>query len=296
MQVFISWSGKLSERLGHALREWLPSTLQYVKPYFTPADIEKGAKWDSEISKKLEESNVCIIALTRESLGSSWVMFEAGAISRSVDKARVCAILFGIEPTDIQGPLERFQATRFSKEDIHRLLLTINSAAGDRALEGPVLESVFEKWWPDLESTVSEILNSAPREESKVRSDKELLEETLLLVRSIASQQAVDQQASDQRVQTILGALVALQRYMVPGGFGSVESGGYGSGGGGVYSGSTSRFLGAGQSGLHAQAAVTRGAGIYSGGGFETIEGLPSQSRTSEPPQPSADVTKRSDK
>ena len=54
MKVFISWSGELSKQLGQALRQWLPGTLQSVKPYFTPADIDKGAKWESEISKELE--------------------------------------------------------------------------------------------------------------------------------------------------------------------------------------------------------------------------------------------------
>jgi TIR domain len=131
MRVFISWSGNLSRRLAGAIRDWLPTTLQYVKPYFTPADIEKGAKWDQEISKELEASSVCIIALTRESLDSRWIMFEAGAISKSPSKPRLCTVLFGIEPTDIQGPLERFQATKFLKEDIHQLLKTINANAKD---------------------------------------------------------------------------------------------------------------------------------------------------------------------
>ena len=93
-----------------------------MKPYFTPADIEKGAKWDSEITRELDASSVCIIALTRENLDSKWIMFEAGAISKSSGKPRLCTVLFDLEPTDVQGPLERFQATRFSKEDIHQLL------------------------------------------------------------------------------------------------------------------------------------------------------------------------------
>jgi len=56
-KVFISWSGELSRKLGEALRTWLPGTLQYVRPYFTPDDIEKGTKWDSEIAKELESSD-----------------------------------------------------------------------------------------------------------------------------------------------------------------------------------------------------------------------------------------------
>jgi TIR domain len=188
MHVFISWSGDLSRQLAQAIRNWLPGTLQYVKPYFTPTDIEKGTKWDAEVTKELDRSQVCIIALTRESLNSRWIMFEAGAISRS--RSRVCAILFDLETTDVQGPLERFQATKFSKGEIFQLVGTINSNAGEQALSSLVLETVFEKWWPDLESEVRRILTAASSDSSAtVRSERSLLEETLALVRNLAQEQ-----------------------------------------------------------------------------------------------------------
>jgi len=82
MKVFISWSGKDSSKFGEALRDWLPAVLQFVKPYFTPSDIEKGARWNSEIAKELESSKMGIICVTRENLHSDWVLFEAGALAR----------------------------------------------------------------------------------------------------------------------------------------------------------------------------------------------------------------------
>jgi hypothetical protein len=60
MRVFISWSGDLSKELAETFRNWIPSALQYVKPYFTPADIEKGTKWATEIFKELSASSICI--------------------------------------------------------------------------------------------------------------------------------------------------------------------------------------------------------------------------------------------
>ena len=88
-KIFISWSGPLSQKLGEALRNWLPSALQFVKPYFSPEDIEKGAKWNSEISKELETSNIGIICLTRDNTEKPWILFEAGALSKSLEKSRV---------------------------------------------------------------------------------------------------------------------------------------------------------------------------------------------------------------
>src|SRR5215813_14335412 len=92
MKVFISWSGERSKQLAEAIREWLPNVLQFVKPYFTPADIEKGARWASEISKELEQSKIGIIAMTEENLTSPWIMFEAGAISKVVEEGPVRAV------------------------------------------------------------------------------------------------------------------------------------------------------------------------------------------------------------
>jgi TIR domain len=191
MRVFISWSGDLSRRLAEAIHKWLPDMLQYVKPYFTPADIEKGAKWDLEISKELEASNFCIITLTRESLDSKWIMFEAGAISKSIERARLCTVLFGIEPTDVEGPLERFQATKFLKEEIHKLLKTINSNAKEEALPDAALDRVFEKWWPDLEDAVNEIMKDAGSSTKvAVREPRDLLEEAVSRLRAISEEQS----------------------------------------------------------------------------------------------------------
>ncbi len=66
MNLFISWSGQISKEIAEALTNWIPTVLQSVKPYFSPADIEKGAKWESEITKKLNESSVGIICVTTE--------------------------------------------------------------------------------------------------------------------------------------------------------------------------------------------------------------------------------------
>src|SRR5262249_35783376 len=115
MRVFISWSGDRSKQLAEAIHWWLPHVLQFAKPYFTPADMEKGTRWDNEISKELGQSQIGIIAMTAENLASPWIMFEAGAISRVIEeKARVCPIVFGIAKTDLVGPLASFQAIEFN--------------------------------------------------------------------------------------------------------------------------------------------------------------------------------------
>ncbi len=188
MKIFISWSGQLSKELGEVFSNWVPAVLQYVKPYFTPDDVEKGAKWSSEISRELQESQVGIIVLTRENLLSPWIMFEAGALSKQMEKSRICPILFGIENTDLVGPLVQFQATTFNETDVGRLVKTINNACGENKLEDSVLNNVFKMWWPKLADEINSKLQKRKESPDAVlRNDRDLIEEILSLSRISAS-------------------------------------------------------------------------------------------------------------
>jgi hypothetical protein len=185
-KVFISWSGPLSQKLGEALPKWLPATLQFVKPYFSPEDIYKGTKWNSEISVELDNSNIGIICLTRDNIEKPWILFEAGALSKSLEKkGLVCTLLFDLEPSDFKGPLTSFQHTLFNREDFKRLVTTINSAEGDSSLEQTVLDKVFDRRWPELEAEITKILQSSDQAAKKeLRSNREILDEVLELARS----------------------------------------------------------------------------------------------------------------
>lgn len=185
MKVFISWSGDLSRKLAEVFRSWIPAVLQTVRPYFTPDDVEKGARWGQEISKELEASSVGIFCLTSENLEAPWIMFEAGALAKQLDKSRVCPILFGrVENTDLKGPLVQFQAATFSKLEIKKLLATINSQSAEGKLEATTLDKVFEMWWPQLDKEIARVLeeHKAPTANT-IRTDRELLEEILELSR-----------------------------------------------------------------------------------------------------------------
>jgi hypothetical protein len=209
-KVFISWSGPLSQKFGEALRNWLPSALQFVKPYFSPEDIEKGAKWNSEISKELESSNIGIICLTRDNTEKPWIIFEAGALSKSLEKSRVCTLLFDIDPADVKGPLTSFQGTRFLREDFKRLFSAINSAAGDSRLESTVLDNVFDMWWPKLEEEVNAILKTGDKAAKKERrSDRDILEELLELTRINASR-PLRQRLPERAVMDLMESLEEL--------------------------------------------------------------------------------------
>jgi hypothetical protein len=185
MKVFIHWSGNRSRQLAEAIREWLPNVLQFVKPYFSPADIDKGARWASDISKELEQSKIGIIAMTEEALASPWIMFEAGAISKVVEEGRLCPIVFGISKTDLVGPLKMFQAIEFNNAEVRQLLATINKAAKEVGLPDRNLDAAFNMWWPKLEERVEEISSAVQPPSEPLRSERDLLEEIVENTRSL---------------------------------------------------------------------------------------------------------------
>lgn len=186
MKIFISWSGDKSKEIASVFKDWIPAVIQAAKPYFSPSDIDKGARWSNEIAQELEASRIGLICLTDDNLQAPWLMFEAGALSKSMDKARVCPMLFGVEPTDLAGPLVQFQAAPFSKDEVHKVIKTINAQLGESALQPSVVDSVFEKWWPELDEKVQKALAKERKKSgSELRSDRELLEEVLKISRTL---------------------------------------------------------------------------------------------------------------
>lgn len=182
MDVFISWSGKRSGAAAEALHDWLPKIINALKPWLSAADIDKGARWGSETAVKLKEAKAGIICLTPSNLHSDWLLFEAGALSKTIENTYVCPFLIGLEPADVKPPLAQFQATRATKPDVLKLLKTLNSALGESALPVSHIEEAFEVWWPRLEVKLDKLpvddAAAAPR-----RADRDLLEEILALVR-----------------------------------------------------------------------------------------------------------------
>lgn len=184
IKVFISWSGYKSQKIAEELRRWLPAVIQRSRPYFTPEDTEKGTRWSSEIQKELEDAQIGIFVLTNDNINNPWINFEAGAISKSIDKNAICTLLFGIEPSDVPFPLAQFQATMFKKEEARKLVFMLNDKTGDSKLQPDILSTVFEKWWPDLEEKIHAIMKDHPENEKKIREDRDILEEILSHVRN----------------------------------------------------------------------------------------------------------------
>jgi hypothetical protein len=151
MKLFISWSGPVSGEIAREIRDWLPVLLPAVKPFLSPADIEKGAKWRTELGRELEQTNYGLVCLSKENLTSQWIAFEAGALSKAVS-GKVATVLFGIAHADVKEPLAQFQGTLFTSAEFKQLILDLNaSTEADKRPEDHV-QMLFDKLWPELET------------------------------------------------------------------------------------------------------------------------------------------------
>jgi hypothetical protein len=183
MKVFISWSGERSEAVAKSLREWFPLVLHYVDPWLSQSDIQAGDRWSIEVAKKLENCNFGVLCVTRQNLNSPWILFEAGALAKSMEDGRVIPLLLDIDFKEVSGPLAQFQAKKVEQTGIWELISSLNKAA-ENPIPEPQLTKLFSALWGDLEKQISSIpVATTPQKQS--RPQGEILEELVAGVRNV---------------------------------------------------------------------------------------------------------------
>jgi TIR domain len=184
MKIFLSWSDPRSRAVAEALNDWLKRVIQAVKPFFS-ADIEKGSKWSNELDAALMGTSFGIICLTPDNLDNKWIHYEAGALSKTPD-AMIWTFLLGVNQGNVPQPLGKFQHTvAEKKEDVFKLLKSINNRLADvggEPLDIEVLSESFERYWPDLEGKLK-AAESIGDSVEKPREDRDILLEILETVR-----------------------------------------------------------------------------------------------------------------
>jgi len=209
MDIFISWSGPRSGAVAEALKKWLPMIVNAFKPWLSSADIDKGARWSTDVAAKLQAAKAGIICLTPGNLSAPWILFEAGALSKTLENTFVCPLLVDLEPSDVTGPMAQFQATRATKDEMLKLLRTLNGGLKEAALPAAQIEEAFDVWWPKLEAELRK-LPAEGHAQRPQRTDRELLEELVDTVRgkgtteSMLMSQVVDLSARLQNTETAL--------------------------------------------------------------------------------------------
>ncbi len=188
MKVFFSWSGEKSKATAEALKKFLEKVIQAVEPFIS-TEIKKGSRGIDTIRVELENTKIGILCLNKENTSSEWILFEAGALSKTQD-AHVCTFLLDMTPSDVKPPLGQFQHTIFSKADIKKLIHTINIKLSDnkeKPIPDQTLNDLFDALWAPFEKELSAIKETETTKEPE-RSDRDILEEILQIVRTDSQQ------------------------------------------------------------------------------------------------------------
>ncbi len=141
-------------------------------------------------SRSADSASLC---LTPENLNAPWIHFEAGALAGRFrrDRTSVCPYLYSVKPSDLRGPLSRFQAVLANEEGTRKMFSAMNNALGGDRLEADVLNTVFNRWWPDLDTWLKGVSAAGQQTNAKTPESAEQSESKLtrdvLVPKSVAS-------------------------------------------------------------------------------------------------------------
>ena len=181
MQVYISCSGEASEALGKILRHWIKQFLPGVTPWTVSEDLPPGEDKFRKVREVLGDCHWGIICVTPENVTDQELHFEAGAIAKAFEKARVIPLLLHLELSELSRPLSNFRPQKVTKNDIWNIFLGISQVT-DNYLTSR--QELFNASWHQIEQDIKKIpINTSDCSES--RPPNEILEDLVRAVRNL---------------------------------------------------------------------------------------------------------------
>jgi hypothetical protein len=207
MRVFISWSGERSKTVAALLRDWLTDVIQGVQPWMSATDIMAGARWNNHVQRELTQSSFGVICLTHDNQRAPWLLFEAGALAKSLDDAHVCPFLIDLDVGDLApGPFGQFQAKRADRQGTLELLQAINRLAGERGLTDEKLGRAFERWWPDLNKQLASLPAAEASASPDPRPSDDTVQEILMAVRELTRRLPLEFMPSSEVMRAMISS------------------------------------------------------------------------------------------
>ncbi|MFG2167462.1 toll/interleukin-1 receptor domain-containing protein [Micromonospora chersina] len=206
MKIFISWSGEPSRQIARALRDWLSVVVQHVEPWMSDEEIQSGTRWNDSLAHSLDDTNFGIVCVTRANQSAPWLMFEAGALAKRLDQARVVPLCIDLEPSDITSPLQAFQARRLNQEGTRRLVYELSELA-EHPRPRESIDTLFDAMWPRLEAAVADAATVTVSPGEPHRSPEDMLAELVTRVRNIERDVEQREHFSPSSVGTLLERL-----------------------------------------------------------------------------------------
>jgi hypothetical protein len=174
MDILISWSGTLSKTVANAVATLIQEAVPGTHPWVSANDLTAGTRWFESLMDELERAQGCVICLTQESLNSSWVYFEAGAIAATNRHSLICPYLIGLEGTELAGsPLSHFQWARCDEEGTLKLVHAVNEALGQGEPKWPtrLIDASFRENWLTFAHKLNSTIGSSSQSQEPPLDD-----------------------------------------------------------------------------------------------------------------------------
>jgi hypothetical protein len=154
--------------------------MQAVTPWMSQLDIDPGSRWSTEISEQLAVHDIGIVCVTAQNLTEPWLHFEAGAISKSVQRGVAIPVLHGVSIADVQPtPLSQFQCVHSRNEEEMWLMIERLNESLDKPLSSDRLGKFFERSWAGYLEDLNLLDEGVDTVETPTRETSEVLNDIL---------------------------------------------------------------------------------------------------------------------
>jgi hypoxanthine phosphoribosyltransferase len=132
------------------------------------SDIPAGARWQLELIRHLKSTEFAVLCLTPENINSHWILYEAGALSRSLEsQISIVPYLYEVEIERVPPPIKQFQCTLADKPGTRRLVDGIAAALDDKDTRGRISSRRFDDWYEVFRLQLKEIPHGEMQEDPK---------------------------------------------------------------------------------------------------------------------------------
>lgn len=191
MKIIICWKGKTSRNVAELLQDWLKRVIQISDPILVNCDDESR---DSHLHDQLISVGECfgVLCLTKENHNDAGVLFDAGVMTNILPKHRLFGVLSGLEAAEISRPLQRLSLLSIRKDDIWKLVRTINDSIGERALNNIILEDIFNTFWANFEKKTERMTHIETEPEAKTHQDIPAMKYESVMLEVLATVRALE--------------------------------------------------------------------------------------------------------
>lgn len=179
--VFIGYGGQKSRLVAQALREWLRCLSPDIQPWLSTLDMPPGGLWPLQLANKLQKTRAGILCVTKDNTSSSWLNFEAGALSRSVETALVVPYAIDLDPSSIPTPIGHFQGVAATRRDTLRMVSRLFEALG---ADYDWKSNIFDAFWPMMNRFITAANTIVPLDAEAVETDLKKIEDTAVAQRT----------------------------------------------------------------------------------------------------------------